>query len=59
MLVCRSFTFTDVSHHHVSGVPHTDVECNDTIILGFMMAQFIADFRYQVSYLTMSITFSH
>jgi len=31
------------------GVPHTDVECNDTIILGFMMAQFIADFRYQLS----------
>jgi len=31
------------------GVPHTDVECNDTIILGFLMAQFIADFRYQLT----------
>ena len=26
-----------------------DRECNDLIILGFMMAQFIADFRWQVS----------
>jgi hypothetical protein len=24
------------------------MECNDTVILGFMMAQFIADFHYQV-----------
>jgi len=31
------------------GVPHADVECNDIIILGFMMAQFIADFNYQLS----------
>jgi len=27
------------------GVPHTDVEVNDTVILGFMVAQFLADFR--------------
>ena len=30
------------------GIPHLDMECNDLIILGFMMAQFIADFRWQV-----------
>ena len=30
------------------GIPHLDMECNDILILGFMMAQFIADFRYQV-----------
>jgi hypothetical protein len=32
----------------LSGIPHADMECNDTVILGFMMAQFIADFHYQV-----------
>ena len=31
------------------GIPHLDVECNDLIILGFMMAQFIADFRWQIT----------
>jgi len=31
------------------GVPHSDIECNDTIILGFMIAQFIADFNYQLT----------
>jgi len=31
------------------GIPHSDRECNDLIILGFMMAQFIADFKWQVS----------
>ena len=31
------------------GIPHLDMECNDLIILGFMMAQFIADFRWQVA----------
>ena len=30
------------------GIPHLDAECNDTVILGFMMAQFIADFNHQV-----------
>ena len=30
------------------GIPHQDTECNDLIILGFMIAQFIADFRYQL-----------
>lgn len=28
------------------GIPHTDAETNDTLILGFMVAEFIADFRY-------------
>jgi hypothetical protein len=32
----------------LAGIPHADMECNDTVILGFMMAQFIADFHYQV-----------
>ena len=27
------------------GAPHRDVEVNDVIIFGFMVAQFIADFR--------------
>jgi len=31
------------------GIPHLDIECNDTLILGFMMAQFIADFNYQLT----------
>jgi len=31
------------------GIPHLDAECNDTVILGFMMAQFIADFNHQLS----------
>ena len=31
------------------GIPHQDRECNDLIILGFMIAQFIADFRWQLS----------
>ena len=31
------------------GIPHLDIECNDLIILGFMMAQFIADFRWQIT----------
>ncbi len=28
------------------GIPHEDVECNDVAILGFMVAQFLGDFRY-------------
>ena len=31
------------------GIPHHDSECNDLIILGFMIAQFIADFRWQLT----------
>ena len=27
------------------GAPHRDIEVNDVIIFGFMVAQFIADFR--------------
>ena len=27
------------------GAPHGDIEVNDVIIFGFMVAQFIADFR--------------
>ena len=29
------------------GTPHEDIEVNDTIIFGFMVAQFLADFRYK------------
>lgn len=28
------------------GIPHSDIECNDSIIFGFMVAQFIAEFRH-------------
>ena len=31
------------------GVPHSDTEANNLVIFGFMMAQFIADFRWQLS----------
>ena len=31
------------------GVPHADSQCNDVIILGFMVAQFVAEFRHQAS----------
>ena len=31
------------------GIPHHDTECNNLIIFGFMMAQFIADFKWQLS----------
>jgi len=31
------------------GIPHLDIECNDTVILGFMMAQFAAEFKYQLT----------
>jgi len=29
------------------GIPHGDVEVNDTVIFGFMVAQFLADFRHE------------
>ena len=29
------------------GIPHLDQECNDTVLLGFMIAQFVAEFNYQ------------
>ena len=31
------------------GIPHGDKEANNLVIFGFMMAQFIADFRWQLS----------
>ena len=31
------------------GIPHSDTEANNLVIFGFMMAQFIADFRWQLS----------
>ena len=31
------------------GIPHGDTEANNLVIFGFMMAQFIADFRWQLS----------
>ena len=31
------------------GVPNSDTEANNLVIFGFMMAQFIADFRWQLS----------
>eukprot|EP00092_Neocalanus_flemingeri_P016457 GFUD01017807.1.p1 GENE.GFUD01017807.1~~GFUD01017807.1.p1 ORF type:complete len:684 (-),score=164.27 GFUD01017807.1:91-2142(-) len=31
------------------GIPHLDIECNDLVILGFMIAQFIADFQWQTT----------
>ena len=31
------------------GIPHGDTEANKLVIFGFMMAQFIADFRWQLS----------
>ena len=31
------------------GAPHGDIEVNDVIIFGFMVAQFIADFRVNQS----------
>ena len=31
------------------GIPHGDLEANNLVIFGFMMAQFIADFRWQLS----------
>jgi glycogen(starch) synthase len=27
------------------GIPHLDVECNDAVILGYMIAQFVAEFK--------------
>ena len=30
------------------GAPHGDIEVNDVIIFGFMVAQFIADFRVRL-----------
>ena len=29
------------------GIPHQDLECNDLIIFGFMIAHFVADFQWQ------------
>ena len=29
------------------GVPHEDLECNDLVVFGFMIAQFVADFQWQ------------
>lgn len=31
------------------GIPHADSECNDTVILGFMIAQFVAEFKHQLT----------
>lgn len=28
------------------GIPHGDVECNDSVIFGFLVAQYIAEFRH-------------
>ena len=30
------------------GIPHGDVEANNLVLFGFMLAQFIADFRWQL-----------
>ena len=31
------------------GIPHEDIEVNDLVIFGFMVAQFIADFQWQLT----------
>lgn len=33
------------------GVPHLDIETNDSIILGFMVANFLAEVKYRLHYL--------
>lgn len=30
------------------GIPHLDIEANDAVILGYLVCQFIAEFRYKL-----------
>lgn len=31
------------------GIPHLDIEANDAVIFGYLVCQFISEFRYQKS----------
>lgn len=34
-----------LTYYYSTGIPHLDIECNDAVILGFMISDFLAEFK--------------
>lgn len=37
------------------GIPHLDIEANDAVIFGYLVCQFISEFRYQKITLSLAV----